>query len=132
GHVVATDIDPRFLARPELAGVEVRRHDILRDLLETRHYDLIHCRALLMHLREPERALARMVAALRPGGSSLRKVIWRHSPSRIRLIPQAQWSPVSSGSRWRRCRPGDASTSTSAGAARSCSRASGSRMSAPS
>ena len=68
GHVVATDIAPRFLAGPGLARVEVRRHDILCDFLETGQYDLVHCRALLMHLREPERALARMVAALRPGG----------------------------------------------------------------
>jgi SAM-dependent methyltransferase len=71
GHVVATDIDPRFLTGPELASVEVRRHDIVRDVLETGHYNLIHCRALLMHLREPGRALARMVAALRPGGCLL-------------------------------------------------------------
>jgi SAM-dependent methyltransferase len=71
GHVVATDIDPRFLAGLELAGIEVRRHDILCDVLETGHYDLVHCRALLMHLREPERALARMFAALRPGGCLL-------------------------------------------------------------
>ena len=68
GHVVATDIDPRFLEEPAQAGIEVRRHDIRCDLLETRHYDLVHCRALLMHLPEPERALARMAAALRPGG----------------------------------------------------------------
>jgi SAM-dependent methyltransferase len=68
GRVVATDIDPRFLEGPGLAGVEVRRHDILRDRLETGHYDLVHCRAVLMHLPEPERALARMAAALRPGG----------------------------------------------------------------
>jgi len=46
----------------------VRRHDILRDALESAYYDLVHCRALLMHLREPERALARMMTALRPGG----------------------------------------------------------------
>jgi hypothetical protein len=52
-----------------LAGrVGPQGHDIQRDLLETRHYDLVHCRALLMHLAEPERALARMAAALRPGG----------------------------------------------------------------
>jgi 2-polyprenyl-3-methyl-5-hydroxy-6-metoxy-1,4-benzoquinol methylase len=68
GHVVATDIDPRFLVGPELADIEVRRHDIVRDVLESGHYDLVHCRALLMHLAEPERALARMAAALRPGG----------------------------------------------------------------
>jgi SAM-dependent methyltransferase len=66
GRVVATDIDPRFLAG--LAGVEVRRHDVLCDPLECGAYDLVHCRALLMHLRDPGRALARMVAALRPGG----------------------------------------------------------------
>jgi SAM-dependent methyltransferase len=67
GHVVATDLNPRFLGG--LRGdVEVRQHDILHDDLETGDYDLVHCRALLMHLPEPERALARMVAALRPGG----------------------------------------------------------------
>ena len=66
GRVVATDLDPRFLTG--LAGVEVRRHDVLSDPLEGGAYDLVHCRALLMHLGDPERALARMVAALRPGG----------------------------------------------------------------
>ena len=66
GQVVATDIEPRFLAG--LRGVEVRRHDILRDPIESGHYDLVHCRLLLMHLPSPERALARMVSALRPGG----------------------------------------------------------------
>src|SRR5690348_11497571 len=53
GRVVATDIDPRFLAGLEVGGVEVRRHDVTRDLLETGHYDLVHCRALLMHLADP-------------------------------------------------------------------------------
>lgn len=48
--------------------MEVRQHDILKDELETEHFDLVHCRALLMHLNEPERALERMVGALRPGG----------------------------------------------------------------
>jgi len=66
GQVVATDVDTRFLVG--LAGAEVRRHDILRDPLESGRYDLVHCRALLMHLREPEHAVARMIAALRPGG----------------------------------------------------------------
>jgi 2-polyprenyl-3-methyl-5-hydroxy-6-metoxy-1,4-benzoquinol methylase len=68
GHVVATDLDPRFLAGLEGPNLEVRRHDILVDDLEAGAYDLVHCRALLLHLPDPERGLARMFAAVRPGG----------------------------------------------------------------
>jgi SAM-dependent methyltransferase len=69
GAVVATDLDPRFL--DVLSGVdniEVRRHDILADPLEEAAFDLVHCRALLCHLADPDRALQRMASALRPGG----------------------------------------------------------------
>lgn len=66
GSVVATDIDPRFLTDlPD--NVEVRRHDIDRDSLET-GFDLAHCRMLLMHLPDPVGTLRRMMQALRPGG----------------------------------------------------------------
>jgi SAM-dependent methyltransferase len=68
GRVVATDLNPRFLAGQGLANLEVRRHNILKDDLETAHYDLVHCRALLMHLPDPVRALRRLVDAVRPGG----------------------------------------------------------------
>ncbi len=68
GRVVVTDEHPRFLEAAEHAGVEVRRHDILRDPLEPAAYDLVHCRAVLLHLADPEAALARMIAALKPGG----------------------------------------------------------------
>jgi SAM-dependent methyltransferase len=71
GHVVATDIDPRFLDDLDAPNIEVRRHDILHDDIETSHYDLVHCRALLLHLPDPERALQRMAAALCPGGALL-------------------------------------------------------------
>ena len=53
GQVVATDTNPRFLAGAHRTGVEVRRHDILTDPLEPGHYDLVHCRALLLHLTAP-------------------------------------------------------------------------------
>lgn len=67
GTVVAADIDPRFLTdMPD--NVEVRTLDIRTDVVESGAYDLVHCRALLMHLRDPAEALARLVAALRPGG----------------------------------------------------------------
>lgn len=68
GHVVALDRDPRFLDDLSGAQVTVRRADILVDDIETGAYDLVHCRALLLHLSDPEKALRRMVAALRPGG----------------------------------------------------------------
>jgi SAM-dependent methyltransferase len=67
GSVVAADLDPRFLTQlPD--NVEVRRHDISTEDLEANAYDLVHCRAVLIHLARPDAALARMVAALKPGG----------------------------------------------------------------
>jgi SAM-dependent methyltransferase len=71
GRVVATDLNPRFLDGHGLANLEVRRHNVLDDGLEEAHYDLVHCRALLMHLSDPVRALRRLVSAVRPGGCLL-------------------------------------------------------------
>jgi SAM-dependent methyltransferase len=68
GRVVATDINLRFLAEVQLPNVEVRQHDIRTDPLETGMYDLAHCRAVLMHVPDPERVVGRLVEALRIGG----------------------------------------------------------------
>ena len=68
GHVVATDADPRFLRDAPAPNVTVRQHDVVTDELEESAFDLVHCRALLLHLSDPLRALERMAAALRPGG----------------------------------------------------------------
>jgi SAM-dependent methyltransferase len=68
GRVVATDLNPRFLGWHGRPNLEVRRHNILEDDLEAGHYDLVHCRALLMHLPDPVRALRRLVNAVGPGG----------------------------------------------------------------
>lgn len=68
GGVVATDIDPRFLTKLDLPNVEVRLHDIVNDDIEQGAFDLVHCRALLLHLPERRRALQRMYDAVRPGG----------------------------------------------------------------
>jgi SAM-dependent methyltransferase len=68
GKVVATDIDIRFLRRISAPNLEVRQHNILNDNLEMGHYDLAHCRKMLQHLPEPEKALNRMADALRAGG----------------------------------------------------------------
>lgn len=66
GHVVATDLDPRFLEG--LDGIEVRKHDIVKDELEPAAFDLIHSRMVLEHIPDREQALGRMIPALKPGG----------------------------------------------------------------
>ena len=68
GRVVASDINTRFLRDLDMPNLEVRQHDIVSDDLEKGGYDLVHCRALLLHLAEREKGLRRMAAAVRPGG----------------------------------------------------------------
>ena len=68
GEVVATDLNPRFLRDLVEPNIIVHQHDILSDELEDAHYDLVHCRFLLMHLSQPQRAAERMAKAVRPGG----------------------------------------------------------------
>jgi SAM-dependent methyltransferase len=66
--VVATDLNSRFLSLIRAPNLKIRQHNILRDELEEGHYDLVHCRKLLIHLPEPENAVKRMANAVRPGG----------------------------------------------------------------
>ncbi len=68
GHVVATDLNPRFLGRADRSNLVVRQHNIVIDELEEGEYDLVHCRYVFSHVRSDQKALERMVAALRPGG----------------------------------------------------------------
>jgi SAM-dependent methyltransferase len=68
GRVLATDLDLRFVADHGRGNLEVQRHNILTDPLEEGTFDLVHERALLVHVPGRQRALKRMVAAVRPGG----------------------------------------------------------------
>jgi len=68
GRVLATDLDPRHIDGRGRANLEVRTHDIATDPLEEATFDLIHARAVLVHLPDREQVLKRLVAALRPGG----------------------------------------------------------------
>lgn len=68
GHVLATDIDPRFLVTLKLSNVEARKHDILNDELPEGAFDLVHARAVLEHLPARQEALRRLVTTLTPGG----------------------------------------------------------------
>jgi 2-polyprenyl-3-methyl-5-hydroxy-6-metoxy-1,4-benzoquinol methylase len=68
GRVLATDLDTRFLAGHGRANLEVRTHDVASDPLDEAAFDLIHARAVLVHLPDRQQVLKRLVAALRPGG----------------------------------------------------------------
>ena len=68
GQVVATDLDPRFLLDIDAPNLEVRKHDIVREPIESDAFDLVHSRDVLEHIPEREQVLDTMVAALKPGG----------------------------------------------------------------
>jgi SAM-dependent methyltransferase len=71
GHVIVTDIDPSYLAALAESGrpnLEVQRHDIGLDPLPQADFDLIHSRLVLVHVPQRLPALAKLVAALKPGG----------------------------------------------------------------
>jgi SAM-dependent methyltransferase len=72
GHIVATDLDTRYLDRLDLPQLEVVEHDILEDPLDALgagSFDLVCSRLMLFHLQgRQEQAISRMVECLRPGG----------------------------------------------------------------
>jgi len=50
-------------------GVTVLRHNVVTDPLPDGSFDVIHARAVLQHLPQRESVLARLAAALTPGGA---------------------------------------------------------------
>jgi SAM-dependent methyltransferase len=68
GHVVATDTNTRFLDALAAPNLDVWRHDVAVDSLPEAAFDLVHARAVLEHLPQRQAILARLVAAVKPGG----------------------------------------------------------------
>ncbi|NMH98032.1 methyltransferase domain-containing protein [Pseudonocardia sp. K10HN5] len=68
GRVLATDIDVSWVGAAAGPTVEVRRHDVAADAPPAEVFDLVHARLVLVHVADRDRALRRMVGALRPGG----------------------------------------------------------------
>jgi 2-polyprenyl-3-methyl-5-hydroxy-6-metoxy-1,4-benzoquinol methylase len=66
GHVVATDIETRWLSTA--TNLEVRHHNIVEDPVDRSGYDLIHARLVLEHLPQRRAVLAKLIDGLRPGG----------------------------------------------------------------
>jgi len=68
GHVTATDLQLGFLTQIDAANVEVLRHDIRTDTFLPSSFDLIHARAVLMHISPGVDLLRRIVSWLAPDG----------------------------------------------------------------
>ena len=68
GSVVAADLDVGLLERSSTPRLEVRQMDVRTDPLEEAAFDFVHTRIVLIHLPERFEVLARLAAALRPGG----------------------------------------------------------------
>ncbi len=73
GHLLVTDVDPRFLDKvlADLVNVEVMKHDIGTETLPTADFDFVHARLVLQHVPDWETGLGNMVNSLRSGGTIL-------------------------------------------------------------
>lgn len=72
GHVVATDFNTRFLDALDLPNLEIRQHNIATDPLEEAAFDLVHTRAVLMHI-----PTAAERAGSHGGGAEARRLVAR-------------------------------------------------------
>jgi SAM-dependent methyltransferase len=69
GSVTATDTDLRYLADLQAPNLRVRQHDIVDGPdLPRASFDLVHARAVLVHLPDRQAVLHRAVTWLAPGG----------------------------------------------------------------
>jgi len=68
GRVIATDLQLGFLTEIDAPNVEVLRHDIRTGTFPPGSFDLIHTRAVLMHISPGVDLLRRIVSWLAPGG----------------------------------------------------------------
>jgi ubiquinone/menaquinone biosynthesis C-methylase UbiE len=89
GHVVATDLEPRFLEAINATNLEVWRHDILREPLPEGNFDLVHARAVLGFLPQPAETITKIAAALSPGGWLLIE-----EPDFISAVPDPSMAPA--------------------------------------
>lgn len=68
GRVLATDLDTRFVEKLDDKNLDVRQMDLRTDELPAAAFDLVHARAVLMHIPQREQIFEALLATLRPGG----------------------------------------------------------------
>jgi SAM-dependent methyltransferase len=67
GEVIATDLKPQHISpHPRLTVLE---HNVITEPLPSGQFDIIHARAVLQHLPQRHEVLAKLIAALKPGGA---------------------------------------------------------------
>jgi len=88
GHVIATDLEPRFLEAIQAPNLQAMRHDLLADPLPEAAFDLVHARAVLTFLSRPAEAIRKMAAALKLGG-----VLLVEEPDYISAVPDPSMTP---------------------------------------
>ncbi|WP_067473937.1 class I SAM-dependent methyltransferase [Actinomadura hibisca] len=71
GQVTATDLDTGYLSGAAPANLRVLRHDVTAENFPDDGFDLIHARALLVHLPQRQDVLRRATRWLKPGGRLL-------------------------------------------------------------
>lgn len=69
GSVVTVDLDTRFLETIGARNLEVVQANVVTDGLPAGPFDLIHTRAVLMHIPERDALLPELIGRLRPGGT---------------------------------------------------------------
>jgi 2-polyprenyl-3-methyl-5-hydroxy-6-metoxy-1,4-benzoquinol methylase len=70
GRAIAVDLD-LSLVDVHLPNLELRKADIMAGPVEPGSFDLVTARAVLHHVPDAEKAIANLVASLRPGGAIL-------------------------------------------------------------
>jgi SAM-dependent methyltransferase len=68
GRVVAVDLEPALLADVSAANLEVRQLDVVVDELPEAEFDLVHTRAVLVHIPQRDELIPKLARTLRPGG----------------------------------------------------------------
>jgi SAM-dependent methyltransferase len=68
GQVTVTDLETGFLSELALPNLTVLRHDVRTDDFPPSSFDLVHVRAVLMHIPDRMAVLRRMASWLAPGG----------------------------------------------------------------
>ena len=68
GQVTATDLETDFLSRLALPNLTVLRHDVRTDDFPEGSFDLVHVRAVFMHIPGRMATLQRMASWLAPDG----------------------------------------------------------------
>ncbi|HEV8624034.1 MAG TPA: class I SAM-dependent methyltransferase [Acidimicrobiia bacterium] len=68
GRVVAVDLEPALLADLSAPNLAVERLDVVTDELPEAAFDLVHTRAVLLHIPQRNDVVPKLIRALRPGG----------------------------------------------------------------